>query len=793
MRHLYLRLQGFKGIRAGMGLEEIELHADELPNGIIVFDAPTGTGKTTIVDNLHPYRVMPFNAGSSYRPTAFSFYDHVYGNAQKEYWCKMDGVTYRSILSIDSERRKQEAFLYSMGEDERWHPCPGIDGKLEAYDRVVEAIFGSPELFFTAQFKAQNAKQLSDYTKGDMKEILAELLGIDHIKAKGEKARKLKQHLSGKVEALQIERSRLKAQIGTEDDYKKQSGQIIVDQASNDYEIGRLTNGTTDIQAQINDCDVKIATQEAAIGGKAEIERDLALKRTKLSETRTARSTKESNLSSRIIGLESKVRLTEANIKDIPRLRNMQVEKSDTEKRIEDVKASAKVFDDRQRATNQSINNLLVIDGQIKEKEKELQGIVQRRKHEAELCKLLLDEAKKQAAKLGTVPCSEATAARCRFVKDAVLAKESIPELEKKYADAQIEDPRIAALKVEIEDKKTGLRDLPSLRKNLADIENSQRNIRSDLDRYEKLLSQIIKSLEALPWLELEEQKLPEIKTELKQAKEEKDNALAMLDFEMGEIEADVQALEDRGSLIEVDPEIQQQKEQLQTVLRETNEAIETKHIEQVELSKRIGAIEESLRQIETAKASMITTNQRIEYLNDEVSQWTLLERGLGNEGIIGLEIDDGGPQISALTNSLLKISSDGRYSVKIETQGMKSDGKGVKETLEIMVFDSSANEWKPFRVTSGGQRALVDDAVSKAISIYNKNASGKDLKTIVTDEKDSALDMDLRKEFFNMKREVLRLGRFDQEFCVTHTPELKALADAVIKLRRGSIEIITN
>ena len=55
-----LKLAGSKGIRAGMGLEEINIDLTKLPPGLIAVVGPNGTGKTTILDNLQPYRMMPY-------------------------------------------------------------------------------------------------------------------------------------------------------------------------------------------------------------------------------------------------------------------------------------------------------------------------------------------------------------------------------------------------------------------------------------------------------------------------------------------------------------------------------------------------------------------------------------------------------------------------------------------------------------------------------------------------------------------------------------------------------------
>ena len=54
---------------------------------------------------------------------------------------------------------------------------------------------------------------------------------------------------------------------------------------------------------------------------------------------------------------------------------------------------------------------------------------------------------------------------------------------------------------------------------------------------------------------------------------------------------------------------------------------------------------------------------------------------------------------------------------------------------------------------------------------------------TLFCDEADGALDADRKRMFMAMKREVLKLGGYEREFFVSQTPELTAMADALIDL----------
>ena len=53
--------------------------------------------------------------------------------------------------------------------------------------------------------------------------------------------------------------------------------------------------------------------------------------------------------------------------------------------------------------------------------------------------------------------------------------------------------------------------------------------------------------------------------------------------------------------------------------------------------------------------------------------------------------------------------------------------------------------------------------------------------------------DPDKKKAFFQAKKLIHHLGGYCQEYCITHTPELFEIADAIIELKEGSVSIINN
>jgi exonuclease SbcC len=105
------------------------------------------------------------------------------------------------------------------------------------------------------------------------------------------------------------------------------------------------------------------------------------------------------------------------------------------------------------------------------------------------------------------------------------------------------------------------------------------------------------------------------------------------------------------------------------------------------------------------------------------------------------------------------------------------------KEGFDIVVHDGDTGESKSVSLMSGGERTFVESCLTRAIALYLARNTGRRYTTLFTDEADGALDSQRKRMFMAMKREVLRLGGYEREFFVSQTPELTAMADAVIDL----------
>jgi exonuclease SbcC len=221
MQPLKLTLKGFRGIRDGLGRDEITLDLEGLANDaqLIAIAGANGSGKTTIMESLVPYIGLPSRAAMA-GPGGFSYYDHVYlPKSMKDLTWAHEGRKYRSQIVIRMNgRRRTEAYLHVLDDGGRCRPVvldegTVSDGRVETYTRCLEAILGSAETFFTSVFAAQGKRQLSSYRNAEIKTLLADLLGLEEIRARGQKAAEVARLLKAGLSALRQENSGLESEI----------------------------------------------------------------------------------------------------------------------------------------------------------------------------------------------------------------------------------------------------------------------------------------------------------------------------------------------------------------------------------------------------------------------------------------------------------------------------------------------------------------------------------------------------------------------------------------------------
>lgn len=854
MKPLTLRLKGFAGIRDGLGLDEVTLDLQALPAHaqLVAIGGANGKGKTTLMDNLHPYPVMPSRAGQDGAGGVggvggFSYYEHLCASqAEKDLVWEHGGRRFRSHLVFRcAGKRKTEAFLFEAArqqatpmdhptgpaltgpfftghstaalplngatsagthavDKESWVPmrlADGTvsDGKMEAYERCVEALLGSAQTFFTSVFSAQGKRQLSALRNGEVKTLLADLLGLEAIGAQGQRASETARLLKAGLTTLRQERASVEAE-------RTRASQAL----------GMLGNTAAAVAGAQRAKELAAATLARAQAQVSQLQGERAAGAVHLS--RRQQLTGERIEAQRACAVDAQsfeaamqreaARITQADTQAKQRATQTQQRLAtlcSRERQVSTLLSNAAAIGRAQRrsplaqqVTAQWQERLTLWQAQgerLKEAQRQMQSHAERIasiEREAGQASLRVSDLARRLALSTEVPCAGTDLqGRCQLLGDAHQASELKPS-----ADAQVarlaEDRRVAQLAHTAQQAVVdALADAPAQRA----YAQSRLSVASErAKRLEALASQQATLAHAQADLQGIRAERAEITTADKAAQAQEDaqrqeaaQVRATLEAQKREHCARHQAL-----LVRIDSALaelpaafddsrlqaaQAQCEQASAALANADAA----HGQAVSNSR---AAQVTTADLARHTQRLVGLDARLSRCEREVSTWTLLAKALSHDGVIALCIDDAGPSLAALANDLLLSCYGPRFTVAIHTLVETAKGQ-AREGFDIIVHDAESGQAKSVTLMSGGERVWINEALTRAVALYlaqgSNGGTGERYATLFSDEADGPLDPERKRMFVAMKREVLALGGYEREFFISQTPELTALADAVI------------
>lgn len=202
---LSLSLRGAVGIRDGQHKEDFELDFERLEDGVVCLAGPCGKGKSTILENCHPYPCLLTREGT--------LKEHFYLKDSHRILIYKDenGLLYKISMLIDGKTATGKASYYveTSKDRESWKSVPDVDGSLETYKKWVNDTFGSIDVFlrtaFFAKEKTKEATDISDTTKSERMELLSKLAGTEHLKNVSSIAKDLRKDVEKSADKIEDE------------------------------------------------------------------------------------------------------------------------------------------------------------------------------------------------------------------------------------------------------------------------------------------------------------------------------------------------------------------------------------------------------------------------------------------------------------------------------------------------------------------------------------------------------------------------------------------------------------
>jgi DNA repair protein SbcC/Rad50 len=787
MRLQSLSLRGAVGIERGLGLDEITLDFTGFESGLIAFVAPNGHGKSTILENLQPYRKLVTRDGALHRHFGLK-------DSKRDLRWEMGGHEYRSLILIDGVRGGQEAYLYRDGE-------PMNDGKTASYDAAVRGLVGSEELFFQSLFQSQTRESITSLTAGRRKDLFVALLGLSHLAEYHETA---KAHANG-LEA-EIERVRAAAAV-----YREQAAGLPALESRAVTERERID----DLEHAQVLADAEI---EALRSRLFEAQQSLALAEARRPELQAA----EADLDNAVHDLHA----CNATHKDAARaldiqLRDLGTDEETAQRTIEARRSeyARKTARAEKLVTNRGTikSRLAAIDAlrtqiqgyeaqrihlsdlktalrRAEDTERQAEMLLRDHERHVESAESRLAQLRKTAGLAREVPCADTDLQpRCPLLRDAVTAEGEAAELEGKLSQLRATAPPepdrseserlILAIKSLPYDPAAHNEALESLREH---EETNWHALDSEAQAAEAVVSEIREALEAheqrhRATLDYIAKRRGEINSEVEReraASELQRTAAAeridALNIRCAALRRELEGAARICMAIEV-----MQREMSDKASHRSNreEVLAAARTAYTRTEAAIEAARTAISALEKSEASIAPTVT-------EHAEWSLLARACGKDGIQALELDAAGPGVSAIANQLLADTFGSEFQIAFETTRPSLDGKKQIETFEVRVY--SGGQEQTIENLSGGQRVWVEAAISQAIAIYLRRKSGLDLHTSFLDEADGALDSENAFRYLSMLRASHALAGVHHTLLITHRQELLSHIPQQIRLVPG-------
>ena len=818
-----LRLRGSIGILRGLGLDEIEVDFTGR-TGLLALDGANGAGKTSFLDNLHPYDCLASREGA--------LKNHFYlRDSLKELTFTHGGHSYRTLIKIDATSGKSEGFAYIDRATESV-----TKGSISEYHKWAVTTFGSQELFFAAQFEAQNSRKVSDMRVGELKSLFVEFLRLERLerwaKTAGDcvnvlggkvgglggridnlddvicfKAHRLEelealvnQELPATINAKEMVNNRLKAKREEIDALKETisknalalerkkdlqgqierlEGELAKEKEAAAEEIRALTLKWTALGVETKGCDF-ILVNKGKIEKAAETQRDLENSLVVLQVEIDRLAVEQSEYQGKVHVAETDLSTLKTQLKDLA----TDPENLRLGKIVEEAEGAVK---DRERevAALDKDPKLAALEAEIESLER------------AALVGDGIDETCKSTTCAAIQAVNVAKAKLPYVTADMVIRKDEIKGLMLE-ALAAIEDikeraaitfeakaTRVFAINhdnhvtnEEIKQKTHDLRNLQQVALSTAEFITARRQ---DLAKARLEVAQQKALADRLPEIQIAEARKADLEKQLAEVTEQGTAKKKAWEEKEKSIKFTISILADDQCKLVIDYLAEESLQMVQADIKEI-ETVKLPALEKEIQSTRdeITTLQNELTKIEAAEIELEQVRAEREALTKKIGNWKYLQIACGKKGIQALEIDGAAPLISSRANELLHFGYGPQFSVRIDTQ----DEEG-REDLDIKVLSEHGED--SLKMKSGGERIWLLHPIRLSMVLLARDKSGREWDMAFFDEITGALDSKgSTGNFMAMYRPFMELGHINQVFYISHQEECLAYADHVLQFKRG-------
>ena len=419
-----------------------------------------------------------------------------------------------------------------------------------------------------------------------------------------------------------------------------------------------------------------------------------------------------------------------------------------------------------------------------------------------------LEDARKAARSLESSGCPVPDNATCKFMADALRARESIPGAEAELAAKKKQyredyegrkadlvlaqeavksfgDPAEDLSKIEAEEEK--LRAVADLAADLAAAETgieetnvlaqkAQQSRREAEDRIKAIDAERISLSEAVVgWMEADQavkdreaqaERLPELQVAAAKAE--------AMGPQLAQLREEIAALEEKQRKAEAEAlEIQGRIPAGGGIAHNIRQEIEMLRRKATELSTSMGKLRAKLEDVEAAETKAQEIRREAEEAGVVLSDYTTLAQAFGLDGIQYMIVRGVVPEIMHRSNEILAAMTGGRMAVDIRTEREQKSTKQIVNSLEVWI-NTITGGTRPYLSHSGGEKVKIALAVTLGLADVKARRAGVQLGMLFIDEP-PFLDADGTEAYADALAAMAARNPNMRILAISHDPTMKA------------------
>ena len=200
-------------------------------------------------------------------------------------------------------------------------------------------------------------------------------------------------------------------------------------------------------------------------------------------------------------------------------------------------------------------------------------------------------------------------------------------------------------------------------------------------------------------------------------------------------------------------------------------------------LNATIEADKKTLAEIAESEKELEKVKKDSEKARIEATEWELVSKAFGKDGIQALELDALAPGISETANKILKSGYGDRFSIGIETTRIGGSGKKTRQIEDFKIMVNDNGDVTTLENKSGGESVWIKRAIYDAFAVIRRRNTGFAFLTCFQDETDGALDASAKTAYCRMLEASHDAAKLRHTIIITHSNEVKAMIEQKIAM----------